>query len=243
MPVSLRSVFDVIGVDGDDTLWHNESVFSMTQERFCGLLADYVTPQELDRRLLATERANLGTFGYGIKGFTLSMIETAVEVSGRRVGAAEIEAILGFGKAMASHPVELLEGVRDAVTALAERHRLVLVTKGDLFDQESKVARSGLGDLFWRIEIVSEKDESCYRRLLEGWGIAPQRFCMVGNSLRSDVLPVVALGGTAVHVPYPLLSGLEEIDVAAADRGGWHEVANLGELPALLDRLATTAGS
>lgn len=234
-------MFDVIGVDGDDTLWHNESVFSMTQERFSALLADYVTAEELDRRLLATERANLGTFGYGIKGFTLSMIETAVEVSGRRVGAAEIEAILGFGKAMASHPVELLEGARDAITALAERHRLVLVTKGDLFDQESKVARSGLGDLFWRIEIVSEKDQSCYRRLLESWGIAPQRFCMVGNSLRSDVLPVVALGGTGVHVPYPLLSGLEEIDVASGDHGRWHEVANLGDLPALLDRLAATA--
>jgi putative hydrolase of the HAD superfamily len=239
-------VFDVIGVDGDDTLWHNESMFSVTQERFRSLLAGYVTPEELDRRLLETERRNLRSFGYGIKGFALSMIETAVEVSDRRVGGHEIEAILGFVKDMAVHPVELLEGVKAAVTALAERHRLVLVTKGDLFDQESKVARSGLGDLFWRIEIVTEKDESTYRRLLDGWGIAPRRFCMVGNSLRSDVLPVVAIGGTGVHVPYPLLSGLEEVDHdLPADGSGakWHEVVCLADVPPLLDRLAAAGAA
>lgn len=230
-------MFDVIGVDGDDTLWHNESLFSVTQERFKALLAGFVDADELDRRLLATERANLRTYGYGIKGFALSMIETAIEVSDRTIGAAEVEAILGFAKDMFGHPVELLEGAREAITALAERHRLVLVTKGDLFDQESKVARSGLGELFWRVDIVSEKDEASYRRLLAAWGIAPQRFCMVGNSLRSDVLPVVRVGGTGVHVPYPLLSGLEHVDVTDEERGRWHELDRLGDLPALLARL------
>jgi putative hydrolase of the HAD superfamily len=236
-------VFDVIGLDGDDTLWHNEALFSMTQERFAALLADFVEPAELARLLIETERRNLVTFGYGVKGFTLSMIETAIEVSDRKVGAEEIETILGFARDMLRHPVELLEGARAAVTALAERHRLVLVTKGDLFDQESKVARSGLGELFWRIEIVSEKDQGTYRRLLERWGVAPQRFCMVGNSLRSDVLPVVAVGGTGVHVPYPLLSGLEEADPDEAAKGGWHEVGSLAEVPALLDRLAAAGAA
>jgi putative hydrolase of the HAD superfamily len=236
-------VFDVIGLDGDDTLWHNEALFSMTQERFAALLADFVEPAELARLLIETERRNLVTFGYGVKGFTLSMIETAIEVSDRKVGAEEIETILGFARDMLRHPVELLEGARAAVTELAERHRLVLVTKGDLFDQESKVARSGLGELFWRIEIVSEKDQGTYRRLLERWGVAPQRFCMVGNSLRSDVLPVVAVGGTGVHVPYPLLSGLEEADPDEAAKGGWHEVGSLAEVPALLDRLAAAGAA
>ncbi|HEX9992653.1 MAG TPA: HAD family hydrolase [Acidimicrobiales bacterium] len=236
-------MFDVIGLDGDDTLWHNEALFSMTQERFAALLADYVEPAELARLLIETERRNLVTFGYGVKGFTLSMIETAIEVSDRKVGAEEIETILGFARDMLRHPVELLEGARAAVTELAERHRLVLVTKGDLFDQESKVARSGLGELFWRIEIVSEKDQGTYRRLLERWRVAPQRFCMVGNSLRSDVLPVVAVGGTGVHVPYPLLSGLEEADPDEAAKGGWHEVGSLAEVPALLDRLAAAGAA
>lgn len=236
-------MFDVIGLDGDDTLWHNEALFSMTQERFAALLADFVEPAELARLLIETERRNLVTFGYGVKGFTLSMIETAIEVSDRKVGAEEIETILGFARDMLRHPVELLEGARAAVTELAERHRLVLVTKGDLFDQESKVARSGLGELFWRIEIVSEKDQGTYRRLLERWGVAPQRFCMVGNSLRSDVLPVVAVGGTGVHVPYPLLSGLEEADPDEAAKGGWHEVGSLAEVPALLDRLAAAGAA
>lgn len=234
-------MFDLIGVDGDDTLWHNESIFSMTQERFRALLAGFVTPEELDRRLLDTERRNLRTFGYGIKGFTLSMIETAIEVSDRRVGAAEIEAILGFAKDMAVHPVELLDGAREAVTTLGERHRLVLVTKGDLFDQESKVARSGLGELFSRIEVVAEKDEATYRRVLDAAGVPPSRFCMVGNSVRSDVLPVLAIGGTAVHVPYPLTWALEHGVVPDTHRDRWHELASLGELPALLDRLAAAA--
>lgn len=234
-------MFDVIGVDGDDTLWHNESLFSVTQERFKDLLSRFVDPGDLDRHLIETERSNLRTYGYGIKGFALSMIETAIEVTDRRVGAAEVEAILGFAKDMLGHPVELLEGARDAITALAERHRLVLVTKGDLFDQESKVARSGLGELFWRVDIVSEKDEASYRRLLALWGIAPQRFCMVGNSLRSDVLPVVRIGGTGVHVPYPLLSALEHVDVTDEERGRWHELEKLDDLPALLAELEAAA--
>ena len=150
----------------------------------------------LDARLLATERTNLSTYGYGVKSFTLSMLETAIEVSEGRVPVSVIESILAAGKAMLSHPVELLDGVVEAIDALGDRYALMVITKGDLFHQESKLARSGLAERFHRIDIVSEKDEATYRRIIEREGVRPDRFVMVGNRLRSDVLPVVALGGT-----------------------------------------------
>jgi putative hydrolase of the HAD superfamily len=229
-------VIEVVGVDGDDTLWHSETIFSMTHERMRSLLAPYVPPDVLDERLLATERRNLRYFGYGVKGFVLSMVETAVEVSEGRVTAGEVAAILDAGKAMLDHPVELLEGAREALEAVAAERRLVLVTKGDLFDQESKLARSGLGELFERVEVVAEKDERAYRRVLTGAGVAPPAFAMVGNSLRSDVLPVLGLGGRAVHVPYPITWALEEAD--AGEVVGRYEVLDsLGALPDALRRL------
>ena len=195
----------VIGLDGDDTLWHNETLYSTSQDQFRDLLTRHVDldPSGIDARLLEVERRNLGTYGYGIKGFVLSMIETAIEVTQARIPAEDIAAIIRFGRGMIENPTELIEGAREVIDALRRRdHEVWLITKGDLFDQESKIARSGLADLFDRIEIVSEKDEDTYRRLLTRHGVEPEEFAMVGNSLRSDILPVTAIGARAFHVPY-----------------------------------------
>lgn len=225
---------EVVGFDGDDTLWHNETIFTMTQGRFEELLAPYVDGKDVHERMLATERENVAIFGYGIKGFTLSMVETAIEVTGGRVTAAELMTIIELGKEMLRHPTELLAGARDAIVATAQAHRVMLVTKGDLFDQESKLARSGLGDLFDDVEIVSEKDEDRYRRLLRDLDVAPEEFLMVGNSMRSDVLPVVRVGARAVHVPYVVTWALEEVDPTEVPSDGWWRIADLSELPAVL---------
>lgn len=160
----------------------------------------------------ATERRNLELFGYGIKGFTLSLVETAVEVSGGQVSGAAIGKLLDLGKAMLAHPVDLLEGVEAAVEGLGRHHRLALITKGDLIHQEQKIARSGLVDHFERIEVVSEKDEATYAGVLARMDVRPEGFCMVGNSVRSDVLPVLALGGHAAHVPYDITWTHEQVD-------------------------------
>ena len=231
-------MIELIGLDGDDTLWHNESLFSVTQAAFRDLLAPYVSEPHLDDRLLATERRNIRLFGYGIKGFTLAMIETAIEVSSGRVTGTEIQAIIDAGKAMLEHPVELLDGVRPALEQLrVDGHRLVLVTKGDLFDQESKLARSGLAELFDDVQVVSEKDEATYRRVLAVQHVDPAAFLMVGNSVRSDVLPVLAVGGRAVHVPYPLTWALEEAELEPRHRDSCWELRSLSELPQLVERL------
>jgi putative hydrolase of the HAD superfamily len=224
-----------IAFDGDDTLWHNESIFSMTQERFRALMAKYRGEADLDERLLATEARNLRLFGYGVKGFILSMIETAIEVSERQVCAADVQTIVDFGKAMLGHPVELLEGVRPTVEMLGERYRLMVITKGDLFDQESKLARSGLDELFWKVEIVSEKHEATYRRIMSVHGIAPNEFLMVGNSIRSDVLPVLAAGARAVHVPYHMTWVHERADLPDDLPGRVWSLERIADLPALLE--------
>jgi putative hydrolase of the HAD superfamily len=195
-------MFDVIALDADDTLWHNEPLFQATQAQFRELLARYHSAEWVDERLYATESRNLRRFGYGIKGFVLSMVETAIELTEGRVTGDEVGRILSWGHRMLEAPVELLEGVAGTVEALAARHRLVLLTKGDLFDQEAKLARSGLGDHFSAVEIVSEKDARTYAAVMRRQGVEPARFLMVGNSLRSDVLPVLEAGGAAVHIPY-----------------------------------------
>jgi putative hydrolase of the HAD superfamily len=227
-----------VAFDGDDTLWHNETVFSMTQERICALLADHGDPATLGDRLYAVETRNLHLYGYGAKSFILSIIETAIEVSDGAVTTATIQEILDFGKAMLEHPVELLEGVRDAVEAVAAtgRYELFVITKGDLFHQESKFARSGLDDLLG-VEIVNEKDVATYDRILRRRGLAPEAFCMVGNSLRSDILPVLEIGATAVHVPYPLTWAHELVDPDLLAHHTWHEIGSLAALPELLAEL------
>jgi putative hydrolase of the HAD superfamily len=218
----------VIAFDGDDTLWHNETIFSMTQDRFQALIGAHVDlpEHEIGARLVETQLGNLATYGFGIKGFVLSMVETAIAITDGRIPARDIDAIIGFGRSMLAHPVELIEGARDVVETLRHRdHELWLLTKGDLFDQESKIARSGLSPLFHRIEIVSDKDEATYRRLLDRQGISPDEFVMIGNSLRSDVLPVIAIGGQAFHVPYAITWAHET--VAAHPDAGFETLENL----------------
>jgi putative hydrolase of the HAD superfamily len=197
-------VIELIGFDGDDTLWHSEGYYQWAGKAFESILGEYVdfANARLHDRLLATERRNLKLFGYGAKGMTLSMIESAIEITESRISASDLHRIVEIGKQVLAHPVELLPGIRAAVEAVAAHHRVVLITKGDLFHQEQKVASSGLADLFQRIEIVSEKDDRAYRRVLGEFDVTPQRFAMVGNSLRSDIAPVVQLGGWGVYMPY-----------------------------------------
>jgi len=193
-----------IGFDADDTLWQNEQFYRLTEDRFLDLLGAYGEREALAARLLAAEKRNLGVYGFGIKGFTLSMIETAIEVTNGRVSAAAISEILMAGREMLRHPVETLPHVRETLAALAGSRRLVLITKGDLFDQERKLAESGLGELFAGVEIVSNKDADTYRRAFARHGDGPERAMMVGNSLRSDIVPAIAAGSWAVYVPHSL---------------------------------------
>ncbi|HXF63216.1 MAG TPA: HAD family hydrolase [Caldilineaceae bacterium] len=227
-----------IGFDADDTLWHNESLFSLTQEKYRELLAPYHSAEWIDRKLFETESRNLAHFGYGIKGFTLSMIETAIELTEGRITGAEIGQIIGLGRAMLQAPVELLPGASEVVPALAEAHSLLLITKGDLFDQESKVARSGLGDYFSRVEIVREKDPGVYATILARHGIEPSQFLMVGNSLRSDILPVLSIGGHAAYVPYAITWQHEQAELPEPDTPGFYALASLHDLPALVEQLS-----
>ena len=219
-----------IGFDGDDTLWHNESLFALSQDRFYELLRPYTDGTVTAERLFATEMSNLRLFGYGVKSFMLAMIETAIEVSAGRVTAAEIQTILDIGKGLLDHPVELLEGVREAIAALDGSYELLLITKGDLFHQESRIAGSGLGEFFDGIEIVSEKNPATYERILQRRGILPAEFMMVGNSVKSDVLPVLALGAQAVHIPYHITWQHEVVATDETQRAGYWELASIAEL-------------
>jgi len=228
-----------IGFDADDTLWHNESIFEAAHEKYRALLARWHDAATVDRRLLATELRNLELYGYGIKAHALSCIETAIELSGGDIRAAEIREIIAYAKAMLEHPVELLAGAAEAVTALARAHRLLLVTKGDLRDQERKLAKSGLAHHFQHIEIVAEKDAPTFARVLRRCEVAPAEFLMVGNSLKSDILPALDLGAYAALVPYPLLWTAERTAAPppASAAGRFFQLESLRELPALIARL------
>ncbi len=197
-------MIELVGFDADDTLWHSQNHFDAAQAEFEAILGRYLdlSDRQAHDRLAAVERANVRLFGYGAKGMTLSMIETAIELSEGRITGQDIGRIVDLGKAVLEHKVEVMPGAREAVGAVAARHGVVLITKGDLFHQERKVAESGLAGLFHRIEIVSEKDMPTYRRVLAEFNLPPERFAMVGNSLRSDIEPVLAIGGSAVHIPY-----------------------------------------
>jgi putative hydrolase of the HAD superfamily len=192
----------LIGFDGDDTLWRSEDYYRDAQHTFERIVGDYVDLNDAHSRLYAVEKRNLALFGYGVKGMTLSMIEAAVAITDARISARDLHRIVELGKSLLQHPVELLPGIREAVTEIARERPVVLITKGDLFHQEAKVRDSGLSDLFRRIEIVSEKDTSTYTRLLGEFAVTPERFAMIGNSLRSDIVPVLELGGCGIHMPY-----------------------------------------
>lgn len=197
-------MIELVGFDADDTLWRCQDYFDRAQEAFEGILAAYIDVADavVHQHLLAIERRNIALFGYGAKGMTLSMLETAIELSAGRISAGDLQRVLDLGKAVLQQPVELLPGVVEAVAAVAAEFPLVLITKGDLLHQERKVADSGLATWFHRIEVVSEKDPATYRRLLAEFALPAERFAMVGNSLRSDIEPVLAVGGFGVHVPY-----------------------------------------
>ncbi len=226
-----------IGFDADDTLWQNESFFRLTQDRFTAALADYAGADHLHERLLAAERRNLDHYGFGVKGFTLSMIETAIEVTEARVPARILGDILAAGREMLEHPIELLPAARTAVTELAERYRVLLITKGDLLDQERKLAQSGLGDLFDAVEIVSNKTAPVYRSVFTRHGTGADQGLMVGNSLKSDVLPMLEAGGWGVHVPHGLTWALEAAD-PPQDAARFHSLPDLSGLADLVEGLA-----
>ena len=230
-------MINVVAFDADDTLWHNESLYNMTQSRFAELLAPYHPPEEVEQRLYETEVRNLNFYGYGVKSFTLSMIETAVELSEGRVCGKEIQEIINFARWMLKEPIELLDGVEQTVVGMSKDYKLMVITKGDLFDQESKVARSGLADYFTHVEIVSEKTPEVYRTLLEEHEIVPEQFLMVGNSVRSDVLPIVEIGGQAVHIPYHITWQHETVAGDAGKEQPYFTLEHISQLPNLVEQL------
>jgi putative hydrolase of the HAD superfamily len=201
-----------IAFDADDTLWHSERVFRLTEERFAALLTDYIDSEGLSRRLLETEKRNLDFYGYGRKGFVLSMIETAIDVTEGKVPTAILKDLIDLGRDMAAHPIEILPDVRETLETVAQRYRILLITKGDLLDQEQKLARSGLGELFHAVEIVSDKAPPTYQRIFTRHGDGPQRGMMVGNSLKSDVIPAIEAGGWGVFIPHALTWTAEHAD-------------------------------
>jgi putative hydrolase of the HAD superfamily len=229
--------FDLIAFDADDTLWHNEILYKRTQQRYEQLLSPYASPEQVDRQLLATETRNVPSFGYGIKSFTLSMIENAIELSSGRISAADLRQILEFGRAMLQAEIRPLEHAEAALARLAATHPLIVITKGDLLDQETKMARSGLARYIRDVEIVPEKTPERYRAILNRHGVAPERFLMVGNSLKSDILPVLALGAHAVYIPYDLTWAHEMISVEMIPEHRCYEIEHIGLLPELVARL------
>ena len=233
--------FDVIAFDADDTLWHNESIFYSTHDKFKDLLSKYHDEEWIASKLNETESRNILHFGYGVKGFTLSMIETAIELSEGRITANEIQSLIEIGKAMMNAPVELLDGVRETIETLAQTFELMLITKGDLFHQESKIASSGLGEFFNRIEIVSEKEVSVYERLIRKYNIKPERFAMIGNSLKSDILPVIAIGGVAIHIPYKTEWVHERVEASELDGKHFIQIDHIKLLPELFNNMSRSA--
>jgi putative hydrolase of the HAD superfamily len=227
----------VIGFDADDTLWHNETIFEKVHERYRALLAHYHDSATVDRTLFATEMRNLELYGYGVKGFTLSAIETAIELTGGKIRAEEIRQLIELGREMLAHPVELLDGVAETLATLSSSHRLLVITKGDLRDQQRKLAKSGLAERFHGVEIVSEKDESTYAAIFRRHGLAPGQFLMVGNSLKSDILPVLALGGRGAHIPYHLTWAAEHVEEVPRADGRFFRLKTIRELGAVLATL------
>ena len=202
-----------IGLDADDTLWQSEHFFKLTEARFVELLGDYSEGADLSARLLQAEKRNLQFYGFGIKGFVLSMIETAIDVTNSQVPAPIIHEIIAAGREMLAHPVLPLPHVRETLESLSGTYRLVLITKGDLFDQERKLAASGLGERFHGIEIVSDKSPETYKRIFDRHGDGPERAVMVGNSLKSDIVPAIAAGCWGVFIPHALTWEFEHTEV------------------------------
>ncbi|MGI9395655.1 MAG: HAD family hydrolase [Boseongicola sp.] len=216
--------------DADDTLWHNERFFRMTQDHFAELLADFVEKDHVAERLLAAEKRNLGHYGFGIKGFMLSMIETALDITENRVPGSVVRDIISAGQEMLAHPIELLPGVEDTILRLAPDFRILLITKGDLLDQERKIAQSGLGEMFDGVEIVSEKTPKVYLEVFARNSTAPEQALMAGNSLKSDVIPAIEAGGWAIHVPHSLTWEIEAAE-APSEHERFRKVREFRDIP------------
>ena len=230
------SKLDLIAFDADDTLWHNERHFKFTQNMFVELLGDYAEPDHIHARLQAAERKNLKFYGFGIKGFTLSMIETAIEVTDGKVNTKTIAKLLEQGREMLQHPVELLPDVHETIKKLHGDYKLLLITKGDLFDQERKVAASGLGDFFHGVEIVSNKTPEIYAKTFKNYGSTVKSGLMAGNSLKSDVIPMLKAGGYGVHVPHELTWEYEK-EEQPNNNARFFEVKSFTEIVELVQRL------
>jgi putative hydrolase of the HAD superfamily len=207
----------VIAFDADDTLWHNESYFQETEKKFCVLLENYLPQHTIARELLQTEIKNIDLYGYGIKAFILSMIETAIRITDKSIPNEAIEKIIGYGQELLNKPVDLMDGVEDVLRQLKGKYRLVMATKGDLLDQERKLKKSGLENYFHHIEIMSEKKEDDFRKLIKHLDISPEQFAMIGNSLKSDIVPVLNLGGHAFHIPYHVTWAHERAETQIAN--------------------------
>lgn len=230
----------LVGFDADDTLWKSEDYYRAAEKQFQAIVGEYIdiTNPQTAGHLLAVERRNLGIYGYGAKGMTLSMLEAAIEMTAGRISTADISRILQLGHDTLRHPVELLDGVREAVAAIAADYPVVLITKGDLFHQESKIERAGLHDVLPRIEVVSEKDPATYARVLAEFGVAAENFVMIGNSLRSDAEPVLALGGWAVHMPYALTWAHEQEHGVDAAHPRLRHVSQAAQWPQVVAAIA-----
>ncbi len=236
------SIFDVIAFDADDTLWHNERLYAGAQTRFAGLLAHYHSPEWVHERLYQTEMRNIRHFGYGVKSFVLSMIETAIELTEGRISGQDIQLLIDTAKEMLTTEVELLEHVFETVEALATIYPLIVITKGDLLDQETKLARSGLSPYFRHVEVVSTKSRGEYERILNRYSFAPERFLMVGNALPSDILPVLEIGAHAVYVPYHMVWTHDAAESPQAGQERYYQIEHLGLLPGLLEQIELSAG-
>ena len=220
----------VIGFDADDTLWVNETYFREAEIEFANLLSAYETPNKIDQELFKKEIENLELYGYGVKGFMLSMIEMALELSNYNVSNKSLEAVLNIGKTMLNKPVELLHGVEDVLSDLSKNYKLILATKGDLLDQERKLEKSGLTEYFHHIEVLSDKKESNYSKLLNHLDISPSEFLMVGNSLKSDVLPLINIGAHSMHVPFHTTWIHEDVSDIEQTTNNYLTVKNLSDI-------------
>lgn len=228
----MRHAFDVVAFDADDTLWHSEESFRRNESQFVKLLTPFVADGvDVKAALVATERSNISTYGYGVKSFGLSAIEAALTLSNGAVTSSVLERVLASVKEHLTEPVHLFEHAAYVVSKVAERHRVILITKGDLVHQTRKVRTSGIAHLFSHVEIVLEKDAETYDRVLRSLQIDPHRFCMVGNSMKSDILPVLEIGGFAIHVPYEILWELENADSTPGEGERWVELASLADVP------------
>lgn len=223
-----------VAFDADDTLWESEAFFAVTEERFIALLAPWCASEDVSAGLLQAERMNLAHFGYGVKGFTLSMIETAIELTEGAIPANALAEIIGWAREMMAHPVDVIDGVVEVLDVLGPEFRLALITKGDLLHQESKVAESGLADRFESVQILSEKDGPSYQRVLDELGIEASEFVMIGNSVRSDIEPVVSIGGHGIHIPHTITWAVEESSSEPGATTPWIQAQSIRDVPALL---------